>query len=110
MLLELAEHAHAGQHLRDAGIRLALFLDRSEEFAVLELDTVHRHIDLRQVDLLVLAVGKIVVIRLVSTVVADVAEERAYWPLIVEGQRQGQIEPDGTFKRMPMSIAIFSSG
>ena len=32
---------HAGQKLRQARIRLALFLDRRDELAVLQLDAVH---------------------------------------------------------------------
>ena len=55
-LLKLAEHMHAGQKLLQAAVRLALFLDRRDEFAVLKLDAVHRNIDLRDVDLVVLAV------------------------------------------------------
>src|ERR1700733_8683791 len=75
--LELAEDVHAGQQLRQARIRLALLLDRGDELAILKLDAVHRNVDLRQVDLVVLAVDQIVVIGLVGAVVADVAEERA---------------------------------
>src|SRR5439155_5525228 len=85
---ELAEHAHAGQQLREAAVGLAFLLDRGDEFAVLELDAVHRHVDLGHVDLVVLAVGEVVVERLVGAVVADVAEERAERPVIVERQRQ----------------------
>jgi hypothetical protein len=43
---EPAQNAHAGKHLREAGIRFALFLDRRNKFAVLELDAVHGDIDL----------------------------------------------------------------
>src|SRR5262252_7884133 len=52
-LLELAEHVHAGQHLGEARVRLALLLDRRNELAILELDAVHRDIDLGDVDLVV---------------------------------------------------------
>src|SRR5437868_172101 len=76
-LLELAQHVHAGQDLGEARIRLALLLDGRDELAVLELDAVHRHVDLGDVDLVVLAVAQVVVERLVGAVVADVAEERA---------------------------------
>src|SRR6516164_3459 len=89
-LLELAEHAHAGQQLRQAGVRLALPLDRGDEFAVLELDAVHGDVDLGDVDLVVLAVAEVVVERLVGAVVADVAEERAERAVVVERERQGQ--------------------
>src|SRR5580692_2801690 len=67
--LKLAEHVHARQQLGEAGVRLALFPDRGDEFAVFELDTVHRHVDLRHVDLVILAVAQIVVKRLVGAVV-----------------------------------------
>src|SRR5262249_17517406 len=73
-LLELAEHVHAGQQLLQARVRLALLLDGGDELAVLELDAVHRDVNLRHIDLVVLAVGEIVVERLVGAVVADVAE------------------------------------
>src|SRR5215472_4697659 len=89
-LLELAEHPHAGQELGEAAVRLALFLDRGDELAVLELDAVHRHVDLGDVDLVVLAVAQVVVKGLVGAIVADVAEERAERPVIVERQRQGE--------------------
>src|SRR5262252_1502119 len=70
-LLELAEHPHAGQELGEAAVRLALFLDRGDELAVLELDAVHRHVDLGDVDLVVLAVAQVVVKGLVGAVVGD---------------------------------------
>src|SRR5882672_2441655 len=87
-LLELAEHMHARQHLGEAGVRLTLLLDRRNELAVLELDAVHRDVDLGDVDLVILAVGEVVVERLVGAVVADVAEERAERPVVVERERQ----------------------
>ena len=71
-------------------VRLALLLDRLDELAVLELDAVHRHVDLRHVDLVVLAVAQVVVERLERAVVADVAEEAAERPVVVERQRQRQ--------------------
>src|SRR5262245_1653962 len=89
-LLELVEHAHARQQLRQAGVRLALLLDRGDEFTVLELDAVHGDVDLGDVDLVVLAVAEVVVERLVGAVVADVAEERAERAVVVERKRQGQ--------------------
>jgi hypothetical protein len=45
-LLELTQHAHARQQLRQAAVRLTLLLDRGDELAILELDAVHRHVDL----------------------------------------------------------------
>src|SRR5262249_32379390 len=89
-LLELAEHVHAGQDLLQAGVRLTLVLDRRDELAVLELDAVHRDVDLGDVDLVVLAVAQVVVERLVGTVIADVAEERAQRTVVVERERQSQ--------------------
>src|SRR6476660_1603122 len=50
-LFQFAKHVHAGQHLREARVRLALLIDGSYELAVLELDTVHRHVYLGHVDL-----------------------------------------------------------
>src|SRR5205809_147055 len=92
-LLELAEHAHARQQLRQAGVRLALLLDRGDELAVLELDAVHGYVDLRYVDLVVLAVAEVVVERLVGPIVADVAEEGAERPVVVERQRKREDRP-----------------
>src|SRR5262245_10156002 len=89
-LLELAEHAHARQQLRQTGVRLAFLLDRGDELGVLDLDAVHGDVDLGHVDLVVLAVAEVVVERLVGSVVADVAEERAERPVVVEGERQGE--------------------
>jgi hypothetical protein len=77
---------HAGQELGEAAVRFALLFDRGDEFTVFELDAVHRDVDLGQIDLVVLAVGQIVVIGLVGAVVADVAEERAERTVIVERQ------------------------
>ena len=62
--------------------------DGGEEFAVLQFDAVERHVHLRDVDGGVLAVDELVVPRDVGAVVADVAEERAQRPVVVEGQRQ----------------------
>src|SRR5690349_3747150 len=70
-LLELAEHMHARQQLLQAGVRLALAFDGGDELAILQLDTVHRDVDLGDVDLVVLAVGEVVVERLVGAAVAD---------------------------------------
>src|SRR5262249_18840817 len=92
-LLELAEHMHAGQDLLQARGRLALAFDGRDELAVLKLDAVHRDVDLGDVDLVVLAVGEVVVERLIGAVVADVAEERAKRTVVVERQRQGQDRP-----------------
>src|SRR5499427_7295663 len=92
-LLELAEHMHAGQELLQAGVRLALALDGGDELAVLELDAVHRDVDLGDIDLVVLAVGEVVVERLVGAGVADVAEERAERPVVVDLPRQRQDRP-----------------
>src|SRR5215475_16199555 len=89
-LFELAQHMHAGQQLLQAPVRLTLAFDRSNELAVLELDAVHRDVNLGHVDLVVLAVGEVVVERLVGAVVADVAEERAERAIVVERQRERQ--------------------
>src|SRR5947209_648244 len=40
-LLEPAQHAHAGQYLREASVRLASLHDGGNELAVLQLDPVH---------------------------------------------------------------------
>ena len=52
----------AGRALGDAGVRLALFVDRGEKLAVLQLDAVHRDVHPGDVDLVVLAVQQIVVV------------------------------------------------
>src|SRR5437764_13823562 len=87
-LLELAQNAHAGEELGEAAVRLALLLDRRDELAVLQLDAVHRDVDLGDVDLGVLAVGEVVVERLEGAVIADVAEEAAERAVVVERQRE----------------------
>ena len=58
---EPAQNAHAGKHLREAGIRFPLFLDGGNKLAVLELDAVHGDVDLRHVDAIVLAVAEVIV-------------------------------------------------
>src|SRR5262245_18217479 len=82
---EPVEHLHRGHHLRDARARLALVTDRRYELAVLELDAVQGYVDLGEIDLVLLAVEEIVVARDIRAVVADVAEERALWPVGIEG-------------------------
>ena len=82
------QHLVAGQHLRRAGIGLAAFADGGEELAVLQLDAVHADRHLADVDLLVLAVEQVVVAGDVGAGVADVAEEGAQRPVVVEGQAQ----------------------
>src|SRR5262245_152257 len=97
-LLESAEYPHAGQQLRKGGIRLALLLDRGNEFAVLELDAVHGDVDLGDVDLVVLTVAEDVVKRFEGAVVADIAEEGAERPVVVERERQRQYCAGGHFR------------
>jgi len=60
-LLKFAEHMHAGKKLREAAVWFALFLDRRDELAVLKLNAVHRDVDFRHVNRLVLAVEQVVV-------------------------------------------------
>src|SRR5690606_42058934 len=55
-LLQPIQRAHRGHHLGDARVRLALFPDRGDELAILQLDAVHRHGNARQIDLLIVAV------------------------------------------------------
>src|SRR5690606_7686265 len=87
-LLQPIERAPRRQHLANAPVRLALLLDRGDELAVLQLDAVHRHGDAGQIDLLVIAVEEVVIARDVRAVVADIAEERALRPFVVERQRE----------------------
>jgi hypothetical protein len=75
--LEAAQCLHSRQALREAGIRFAVLADGGEKFAILQLDTVRRDIDLRHIDGIVLAVQQFIVACDVSPVIADVAEERA---------------------------------
>ena len=101
----------AGRHCCDRGVRLAPLGDGGEELAVLELDAVHRDVDLRDVDRLFATVDEIVVAGDVRAVVADVAEERAERPVVVERQRQrAQRARPGAFIPIVMSIAMPSSG
>src|SRR6188768_2794267 len=60
-LFEFVQRAVAVQHGRDTRIRLAPCANRRKELTVLQLDAVHRDVDVRNVDLLVLAVVQIVV-------------------------------------------------
>src|SRR5262245_42486806 len=60
-LLDRIERPHRVQRLVHAGVRLAALADGGEELAVLQLDAVHRHVDMRDVDLVVLAVEQVVV-------------------------------------------------
>src|SRR5215469_7896287 len=86
LALEVRQRAVAGQHLGDTGVRFPLLADGCEELAILQLDAIHRDIHVRHVDLLLLAVDQVVVARDVGAVVADVAEEGAERPVVVEGQ------------------------
>src|SRR5439155_5693328 len=83
--LELRERPIAGQHLGDAGVRLAMVPYRLEELAILQLDSAHRHVDVRHVDLLFLAIDQVVVAGDVRAVVADVSKECPQGALVVEG-------------------------
>src|SRR5262249_8222942 len=84
---EPVEHLHRGHHLRDARARLALLADRRYELTGLQPAAAHRDLDLRQIDLVLLAVEEIVVARDVRAVVADIAEEGALRPVVVERER-----------------------
>ena len=62
--------------------------DRGEELAILELDAVHADVDLAHVDLLVLDGEEIVVAGDVGRRVADIAEEGAERPFVVEQEQR----------------------
>src|SRR4051812_9894242 len=81
---EPVEHLHRRHHLCDARARFALVADRRDELPVLQLDSVHRHVYLRQIDFALLAVEEIVVARDVRAVIADVAEKSALWTVVIE--------------------------
>jgi len=49
LLLEPVQHCVARQHLRHAGFKFAAPADGGEEYAILQLDTVYRHVHLRHV-------------------------------------------------------------
>src|SRR5882672_2007677 len=83
-LLQAIERLHGREHLPDTGIGLTLLADRGKEFAVLQFDAIHGHVDLGHVDRVVLAIQQLVVARDVSAVVADVTEERAERSVVVE--------------------------
>src|SRR5499427_4164653 len=89
-LFDPAQDVHARQHLGEACIRLSFFLYGGDEFAILQFDAVHRHIDLGEIDLVLLPVEQIVVIRIEGAIVADVAEECTDRAVIIERQRQRQ--------------------
>src|SRR5262249_44845123 len=54
--LEPIERAHGWQHLPHTGVRLPLLPDGGEELTVLQLDAVHGHIDVRDIDGLLMAI------------------------------------------------------
>src|SRR5437773_11599506 len=66
---------------------------RLEELAILQLDPVHRHVNMRHVDLLLLAIDQVVVAGDVRAVVADVSKEGPQGALVVEGQGKGTARP-----------------
>src|SRR5690606_14792786 len=72
----------------DRAVRLAPFADRRDELAVLQLDAVVRNSDAGKVDRLFLAGDEVVVTGDVGRRVADVAEEGAERPVVVEAERQ----------------------
>src|SRR5213082_2426371 len=72
--LQAVQHLIARQHLGDARVRLAALANGGEEFAILQLDSVHRHVDPGYVDLFFLAVEEIVVAGDVGAGIADVAK------------------------------------
>ncbi len=84
LLLQIVQHFVAGQYLRNARIGFAALADGGDEFAVLQLDAVHRHIDIGNVDLFFFAGEQIIVAREIGRAVADITEERAERPVIVE--------------------------
>src|SRR5688572_5993077 len=88
LTFQLMERSVARQDLRHTRVWLAPLADRREKLPVLQLDAVHRNVDLRYVDYLVPAVDEVVVARDIRAVVADVAEEGAQRPFVVERERQ----------------------
>src|SRR5271165_4426209 len=88
LLAQFPQYPIARQHLFNASVGFAALADCCKELAVLQLDAVHRYVDLADVDLLVLAGIEIVVAGDVGRRVADVAEERAKRAVVIERQRQ----------------------
>src|SRR5205807_6551366 len=84
--LELRERPIAGQDLGDTGVRFPMLVYSPEELPILQLDSVHRHVYVRNVDLLFLAIDQVVVAGDVRAVVADVSKEGPQGALVVEGQ------------------------
>ena len=80
---------------------LALVLNGVDQLAVLQLDAVHRHVDLRHVDLVILAVAEIVVERLVGAVVADVAEDEPGASLLNDSDSVGTPPRQASAPRCP---------
>src|SRR5438067_148340 len=83
-LLQAIQGLHGGQALGDAGVGFAAIFDCREELAILKLDAIHRHVYVRNIDGLLVAVDQIVIVGDVGSVVADVAEKGALRTLIVE--------------------------
>jgi aryl-alcohol dehydrogenase-like predicted oxidoreductase len=78
------QRAHGRQDLGNAGVDLAPLADGRKELPVLQLDTVHRHIYLRYIDLFILAIEQVVVPAQIRAVVANVAEERPQRTVVIE--------------------------
>src|SRR5690606_35597739 len=85
---KFADHPVTIDYRGDRAVRLAPFADRRDELAVLQLDAVVRNSDAGKVDRLFLAGDEVVVAGDVGRRVADVAEEGAERPVVVEAERQ----------------------
>src|SRR5207253_7429905 len=75
--LKVVQQFVAWQHLCDAGVGFATLAERGKEFAVLQLDAVHRDVYLGDVDLLALCGHEVIIEGNVGAGVADIAKESA---------------------------------
>src|SRR5262245_25897694 len=86
--LKVVQQFVARQDLCDAGVGLATLANGSKEFAVLQLDAVHRDVDLRNINLLLLPGHEVVIECDIRARVPDIAKEGSERSVVVEGKGQ----------------------
>ena len=68
------------------GIRLSALANRGNKFAILQFDSVHGHIDLRDIDFFLFPIKEVIVAGDIGSRIADIAEKGAEWAFIIERQ------------------------
>jgi hypothetical protein len=99
-----------GYHLGDACQRLSPSTNSGDEFAILQLDAIHRYIDAGQIDGFIGSGRKLIVARKPRPPVANVAEVASERPSLLKLSASVQIAPLFALSWIDMSIAIPRSG